>query len=356
VTVNERIYIFLSRLVRDVRPVDMMMERSKDTTNRIFWETLQIFVKNFYDRYVTSRPFRPLRDYLQTRPPEMSARFRYFHDTVGATDGSYVPIRALAEDQDKYRNRKGVVAMNNLFTVHWDFTFAKVAAGFAGCRCDAGAYKEVIPGKTESYGQEIDNSLQRRQATLLDAVFRLTPTCLVPYRGVRYHLMEWQGSGQQTPESYKELYNLRHALLRNIVERIFGVMQEKFQILQKPLRCNLKGNRNGRRGARNYIQRYMMIVYACVALFNDMRFQGEITSADCVAAVLDFDQARNGNSNANYENDDDDEDDNVADLSAAGARRRDDLAMAMWGEYRHARSRTTEMNVLGDLYSSLFTQ
>jgi len=50
------------------------------------------------------------------------------------------------------------------------------------------------------------------------------------YRGVRYHLKE-QKQANLKPQNAKELFNLRHALLRNVVERIFGVTKRKFKIL-----------------------------------------------------------------------------------------------------------------------------
>jgi hypothetical protein len=36
------------------------------------------------------------------------------------------------------------------------------------------------------------------------------------------------------PQNYKELYNLRHASLRNAIERIFGVLKKRFPILASP--------------------------------------------------------------------------------------------------------------------------
>jgi hypothetical protein len=35
----------------------------------------------------------------------------------------------------------------------------------------------------------------------------------------------------QKPENAKELFNLRHSLLRNVIERIFGVLKRQWQIL-----------------------------------------------------------------------------------------------------------------------------
>jgi hypothetical protein len=47
------------------------------------------------------------------------------------------------------------------------------------------------------------------------------------------HLKEQRLSGQK-PENSKELFNLRHASLPNVIERIFGVVKRKYQILQTP--------------------------------------------------------------------------------------------------------------------------
>ena len=42
---------------------------------------------------------------------------------------------------------------------------------------------------------------------------------LAPYRGTRYHLNEWIGNA---PQSYKGLFNLRHASAQNAIERSLG--------------------------------------------------------------------------------------------------------------------------------------
>jgi hypothetical protein len=54
---------------------------------------------------------------------------------------------------------------------------------------------------------------------------------LALYRGVRYHLQYFAGHGND-PENEKELFNLRHASLRNVIERIFGVFKSRFTIFK----------------------------------------------------------------------------------------------------------------------------
>ena len=59
---------------------------------------------------------------------------------------------------------------------------------------------------------------------LVDAGFMLTGGLITPYRGVRYHLKEY--SKRNPPQNHKELFNLRHASLRNAIERTFGVLKK----------------------------------------------------------------------------------------------------------------------------------
>jgi hypothetical protein len=62
---------------------------------------------------------------------------------------------------------------------------------------------------------------------LRDAGYPNSDTILVLYRGTRYHLKE-QRLGRKKPENSIELFNLRHALLRNVIKRIFGVVKRKY--------------------------------------------------------------------------------------------------------------------------------
>ena len=65
-----------------------------------------------------------------------------------------------------------------------------------------------------------------------DAGYALQKFVLVPYRGVRYHLNEW-ANNDSGPKNAKELYNLRHSSLRNIIERSFGILKKRFGLLNQ---------------------------------------------------------------------------------------------------------------------------
>ena len=66
---------------------------------------------------------------------------------------------------------------------------------------------------------------------VVDAGYPNRPGYLAPYKGERYHLPEWhRGMEPNTP---KEKFNRIHSSVRNVIERSFGVLKMKWQILYK---------------------------------------------------------------------------------------------------------------------------
>ncbi|KAL7203333.1 hypothetical protein ACSBR2_016594 [Camellia fascicularis] len=63
---------------------------------------------------------------------------------------------------------------------------------------------------------------------------------LAPFRSQRYHLQEFRSHRYAGP---KELFNHRHSLLRNVIERTFGVLKKRFPILRSM--PNYKSTRQG---------------------------------------------------------------------------------------------------------------
>jgi hypothetical protein len=59
---------------------------------------------------------------------------------------------------------------------------------------------------------------------------------MTPYRHTRYHEDEFRGV-DLTTLTREEKFNLIHSKLRNIIERRFGVLKERWQILEKVPYC-----------------------------------------------------------------------------------------------------------------------
>ncbi|KAD5802451.1 hypothetical protein E3N88_13811 [Mikania micrantha] len=76
----------------------------------------------------------------------------------------------------------------------------------------------------------MDHQILNIAHVVRDAGLPRTTTLMTPYWGVRYHLKEYS---TRAPENSKELFNLRHASLRNAIERAFGVLKKRIARLQK---------------------------------------------------------------------------------------------------------------------------
>lgn len=121
-----------------------------------------------------------------------------------------------------YRNRKGTLSQNVMVACDFDLNFVYVSTGWEGSASDAGVLKSAIQS-----GFRVPDG----KYYLVDGGYANTPSFLAPYRGVRYHLKE-QGRSNCRPKDYKELFNLRHARLRNHIERVIGILKMRFPILK----------------------------------------------------------------------------------------------------------------------------
>ncbi len=159
-------------------------------------------------------------------PPEIQLNPKFspfFENCIGALDGTHIPATIPPTLQKRFRNRKGYTSQNVLGVVNFDLTFSFILAGWEG---------SVHDGRVLNAAISEGLTLPDRKFYLGDAGYGLSSFCLTPYRGVRYHLREWGAAGER-PANAKELFNLRHSSLRNAVERVFGVLKNRFPVLSK---------------------------------------------------------------------------------------------------------------------------
>jgi hypothetical protein len=181
--------------------------------------------------FVKPKPGDPVQPENLNNP----LRSPFFADCIGALDGTQIPAIVPAEEQELFRNRKKITTQNALGVCNFDLTFSYALTGWKGSVHDGIVLSDakgkglfLFPGKY----------------FLGDAGYALSWICLTPYRGVRYHLREIGRAGQ-VPRNNKELFNMRHSSLRNVVERIFGVVKKRFPVLVKmnsfefPFQCTL---------------------------------------------------------------------------------------------------------------------
>ena len=225
----------------------------------------------------------------------------YFDNCIGALDGTHIHAVVPPDDRKPFRNRKNTMSQNVLAVANFDMLFSYVLAGWEGSAHDSRVLDDarmkglpILPGRFY----------------LGDAGYALSWKVLTPYRGVRYHLKEW-AQGNRRPQNAKELYNLRHSALRNVIERIFGVVEKRFPILVEmspyafPFQCDL--------------------VLTAMVLHNFIR------SHQLNEDEFDVPDVENNNAD-----NDDDKIDEVAEVLGNGnelKQWRDGISTAMWNDY-----------------------
>ncbi|XP_073315818.1 uncharacterized protein [Primulina huaijiensis] len=143
----------------------------------------------------------------------LSPQPRSSEDCIGAIDGTHIPAIMFRHDTNSYRNRHGTISQNVLTACNFDLEFIYVLSGWEGSVHDSNILADALSR---------NNGLKVPQGKffLVDCGYANRRQFLSPFRGVRYHLQEFTGQGRH-PEDAKELLNLRHASLRNVLERIF---------------------------------------------------------------------------------------------------------------------------------------
>ncbi|CAA0830734.1 Unknown protein, partial [Striga hermonthica] len=144
---------------------------------------------------------------------------------LGALDGTYINVRVPSKDRGRYRNRKGQVSVNVLGVCDRNMNFVYMLCGWEGSAADNRVLRDAI---TRANSLRVPNG----QYYLVDGGYTNVFGFLLPYRGVRYHLDEWD-TGSRTPQNFRELYNLRHTKARNAIERAFGILKMRWAILRK---------------------------------------------------------------------------------------------------------------------------
>ncbi|KAF7288467.1 putative nuclease HARBI1-like protein [Mycena chlorophos] len=249
VTAHEKLATLLhwARTGSRSRLLQERFQRSGETISKSIHTVLNCLTGSFYTKHVHLPP--------NSTPPEVKATrkfYPYFRECRGAIDGSHFSAWVPVASMPRYRNRKGFIGQNILAACNFALIFVYVLSGWEGSAADSHIY---------NYARKADFAVPLGKYYLADAGFPLCDALMTPYRGVRYHLKEW-GSANLRPRNYKELFNLRHAQLRNVVERIFGVLKRRWAIFTS--------------GAPEYpVETQAQLISAICALHNFIRVYDE---------------------------------------------------------------------------------
>ena len=172
----------------------------------------------------------------------------FFTNCLRALNGTHINMYIGPKEQPWYQNRKGHLSTNILAAYNFEIEFTYILAGWEGLAHDGAVWRDALhkKGFTTPPGK----------FWLRDTGYPNSDTILVLYQSTCYHLKEQRLAGKK-PETLKELYNLQHASLQNVIKRIFRVVKHKYQILCTP--------------SKFLIPTQNQIILACCILHNFVR-------------------------------------------------------------------------------------
>lgn len=146
------------------------------------------------------------------------ARIADMPGVIGAIDGCHIQISAPTEDPNSYINRKGYHSILLQGISDSTLKFIDVFTGVCGSMHDARVWhisdiRRLITENEERY-------FQHYYYLIGDAAYPLSHRMLTPYRD-NGHLERWQIN-----------YNVKHAKTRVVIERVFGMLLNRFRKLK----------------------------------------------------------------------------------------------------------------------------
>ncbi|XP_074359916.1 uncharacterized protein LOC141700042 [Apium graveolens] len=137
---------------------------------------------------------------------------------IGALDGTLVHVVIPVGQQARYRRRgRGECYQNVLGICNFKLIFTFVWAGWEGVAHDSRILTEVALDPDSGF-------------PVPPPTYTNTHGYLTPYRNTRYWLADFDRQRALTKE---EKFNHAHAKLRNVIERAYGVLKERFPILKQ---------------------------------------------------------------------------------------------------------------------------
>lgn len=205
------------------REMQERFQHSAETISRHYKFMLNAILMLQSEYIVLPDSSAPVPENIRNNP----GSWPYFRNVLGAIDGTHIECTVPRDRQARYRNRHSWTSQNVMGVVGLDLSFLYVLSGWEGSAADMRVLRDAI-GR---HGFRVPDGRQY----LVDCGYANTDKFIAPYRGVTYHIPEFNARRQRNRyRNAKELFNHRHAKVRNCVERAFGVLKKCFQCLARP--------------------------------------------------------------------------------------------------------------------------
>ncbi|KAL3747615.1 hypothetical protein ACJRO7_016420 [Eucalyptus globulus] len=245
VQIDEQVGIFLSVVTHNNSNKDLCerFQHSGETIGKYFNRVLKAMIK-FSKEIIKPPSFDVIPQEILIDPSHK----RYFKGCVGAMDGTHIDATVPVSQQIPFRGRSGRTTQNVLCICSFDMKFTFVYAGWEGSANDC----RVLSAALENPQLQFPRPPPGRYY-VVDSGYATLSGFLTPFKGDRYHLSEYRGNGGQ-PRTARELFNKKHSSLKNVIERSFGALKNRFTILRQMPPFT--------------IRKQALVVIACCALHN----------------------------------------------------------------------------------------
>jgi hypothetical protein len=244
------IFLFVCAGNESNRKAQKRFKHSGETIHRKFDEVLNSLMQMSKDFI---RPKDPNFPTVHKRIRDDRRAYPHFKNCIGALDGTHIRVSLSPDDQVRYIGKSGTPTQNVLAVCDFDMRFTYVSTGqpesmhdttvpFNAIRVDEIFFPHppkgefiLVPCILQLFyqilkmGADIFYKLIGKYYAL-DAGYPNRPGYLCPYKGERYHMPEWNRGME--PKNPKERFRV-HSSIRNVIERSFGVLNMKWQILFK---------------------------------------------------------------------------------------------------------------------------
>ncbi|KAL3338364.1 hypothetical protein AABB24_030488 [Solanum stoloniferum] len=222
VMIEEQLAIFLNIVGHNERNrvIQERYQHSGETISRHFnnvLRALKSLSREFLQLPPVSTPLQIL---------ESNRFYPYFEDCIGVIVGMRIPAHVPAKDQSRFRNRKGNLTQNVLAACTLDLQFIFVYPGWEGSATDSRVLRAVLDDPDQNFPP-----IPEGKYYLVDTGYVNMNGFIAPFPGIRYHLPEYRGANL-LPRNANELFNHRHASLRNAIQKSFDVLKTRFPILK----------------------------------------------------------------------------------------------------------------------------
>ena len=267
-------FLWMCGAPQSVRQAEDIFERSLGTVHNMFHKVLASLLK------LASNIIKPRDPQFTTLHGRLrNPRFYpYFNDCIGAIDGTHIPVQVSKDLLVQHMCRHHITTQNVMACCDFDMIFTFVLVGWPGSVHDMRVFHDAM----STYGHVFPHpppgtqlpvvilqcltsmmcNLQVITAAgkyyLVDSGYANRIGYLAPYKGTKYHITEFQNAPE--PEGKEEVFNYAHSSLRNVIERSFGVLKQKWRILKYVpcYPCEIQTH----------------IIVACMALHNYIRLAG----------------------------------------------------------------------------------